>query len=411
MGVAMMKKACLAVCIAGLVPALAQAALSPEPATVHVDPYDLALMLNVGLAQDDNIYTEPASAEDSSTVFTLNPVIVARLGDEDEFNEFLLSATGGFYSEEGDDNYTDYKLGYTGNHLMLANLAMSTRFGIYQGHDERGSARTESCLYTSGVLLAAGCSADPDVYHNGYGGLSVTLGTRDSRGRVTAGVSRDGRRYTTNGPATGFREYDLTGGQLKFAWRVGGKTDVVLETNYNRYNYLIDGLATADSAGLEYLAGVEWDVTGKTSGYAKFGRQEKDFRDSARKDLDDTTWRAGAMWTPSSFTSLNLDLSQRYEESDGVGTAKEISSWALRVSHIIKDRVEPWARVSAQTTDYQGATRSDEITTLGLGADYKFRRYAVFGFSWTNVEQESNAGAGAFDFDRGIFALTANLTM
>lgn len=407
----MMKKTGFVLCLAVMAPALVQAALAPEPATVRADPYDVAFLLNLGVAQDDNVYTEPGGAEDSSAVFTLNPVIVARLGDDDEFNEFLLSATGGLYSESSDDNYTDYRVGYTGRHLLYANMALASRFGVYQGHEERGSSRTESCIYTSGVPLAPGCDSEPDVYHNSYGGLAMTLGTRDSRGRVTVGASRDGRRYTNNGPVTGFREYDLTGGQLKFAWRVGGKTDVVLETNYSRYNYLIDGVSSPDSDGLEYLVGAEWDVTGKTTGYAKFGRQEKDFRDSTRTDLDDSTWRIGMIWSPQPQTTLNLELAKRYEESDGVGTAKEIAIWSARASHLVRERIEPWVRMAAQTTDYQGAARSDETSTLGLGVDYKFRRYAVFGVSWMNIEQDSNVGAGAFDFERGIFAFTANLSM
>ncbi|MCL4853720.1 MAG: outer membrane beta-barrel protein, partial [Bryobacteraceae bacterium] len=337
----------------------------------------------------------------------------ARQGDDEEFTQFGLSLGAGMHSGASDDNYVDYSLGYLGNYMMAGNVALSPRLGYEQAHETRGSGGSKDCLVDPSPSAPTGpggtvvfCPSEPDIYTNALAGLSLTLGNKESRGRLTAGLSRDVRRFDDN-PG---REYDLNTGTLKLAWRVGGKTDAVVEVNATDYDYIS---APSDNKGTEVLAGVEWDITGKTTGYAKAGRQEKNFSAANKKDIDDTAWRIGVDFLPTDQSALNLQYDRRIDESEdpGVGDAKEVTILSGRFSFKPNERLEPYLALSSTQEVYQGGTgREDDLRTIGLGVDYKFRRFAVLGASWTTTDQQSDAGT-AFEYERGVFALTANLSM
>lgn len=394
--------------LTGMVPAIALGALRPEPAVIPDQAADVAPVLNIGIAHDSNLYTEPSGLQDESLIFTINPAVMARSGDDEEYDQLSASVTRGLVAEESDDNFTDYRFGYDGRYAPLGNFSVVPGFAISQGHDPRGSGSTDTCQVGTVVLPAVACDDEPDVYRDISGRLAGTLGVEESRGRITAGISGSSRRYSNNEPRTDFLDYNQSGAQLKFAWRITGKTDAVLEANYSRYNYLEGDVA--DSNGLEYLAGVEWDMTAKTTGYAKFGVQEKDFKDPTRDDLDDSAWRAGLRWVPTEGDMVNLEASRNYQESNGIGTAKVVTGYSARASHLMFDRIEPYVRFEQTNIEYEGVNRSDDVNDFGVGVDYKFRRYAVFGFAWSRTEATSDAGA-ALEYDRDIFALTANLSL
>lgn len=401
-----MKKSALSLGIALVIPAITQGALAPEPATTTWGEFEVSPLLKLGVSQDDNLYTEPAGEEDSSTIFVVNPSLVARQGDDENFTQFKLSADAGMHSGASDDNYVDYGLGYLGNYMMAGNFSLSPRLGYDQGHEARGTAGTEDCLVDPSPSAPAlpACGKEPQMYTNAAVGLSATLGSKESRGRLTAGLSRDVRRFDDS-PG---QEYDLNTGLVKLAWLVGGKTDAVLEGNFTDYDYIT---ASSDNKGTEVLAGVEWNVSGKTTGYAKVGSQEKNFADAAKKDIDDTAWRIGVDFMPTEQSSINVQYDRRFDETSVPGAyAIEVSILSGRFSFQPTDNIEPYLKLSNSQKVYQGVVREDELLTVGLGVDYKFRRFAVLGASWTSTEQQSDAGS-ELEYERGVFALTANLSM
>lgn len=390
---------------ATLAPVFAHATLLPEPAGFRTDIHDIVPSLRLGISDDSNYYSEPAGGENDTLVLVVSPGLVVRVGDDEEYGQILASVTGGFVTEESDDNFVDYNFGLNGQSMLKANLAMSGGFSVRQGHDERGTGNTRGCRVDGGLPV---CPAEPDVYRESSANGALALGMTDSRGRLVFSGDLARRNYTNNEPRTDFLDYDKTGLVAKFLWKVGGRTDATAEVNVSRYDYTAGN--SADNTGVEYLLGVAWDVTGKTTGYAKAGIQEKDFKDNAREDLSDPSYRVGVNWSPSERNLFNLDLSQTYAESDIPGAdAKKVDALSARFSHLVTDRVEPWVSVGQSTTTYEGAAREDESQTLSLGVDYKFRRWAVIGLSYKSTEDDSTVNT--LDYERDIIALTANLTL
>lgn len=405
---AFMKKSFLALLAAALMPTLAQAALAPEPAVINFDGnIELTPSLGVGVMADDNFYSEPEGGEDSTGLFVVRPAVIMRRGDDERFGKVTATAEAGVVSEESDDNYTDFDLAMSGRQPLAANAGIEGSFGYRYDHDARGSGNTQGCRVGGGTPQ---CDAEPDLFSETYFRVNGMLGVADSRGQLSLGADLSQLTYLNNEQRTQFLDYDRQAVHIKFDWRIGGGgTALTLDANIDRYDYVIGD--DSDNIGTELLGGVRWDVTGKTTGYAKAGLLEKDFEGAGREDLSNTSWYVGIDWSPSELNMLKLSGSQRYEESDVfLADAELVNAYSLQFTHLVTDRVEPFVRLTKEITEYQGINREDEVDTISLGVDYKFRRWAVLGASWNTREETSNVGAGLLDYNRDVFALSANMT-
>lgn len=420
--------------VAGLMPAAALAALTPEPAVAPLEigamSVDLKPGLKVGIGQDNNIYTEVAARADDSMVYTLAPSLSMRVGDDMQFSEVNLSATAGFVEYDDSDNYTDYAASFTNKMAPAGNFEVLTRLGTAQGHDERGTGNSDRC--TNGTwptpLPATWpwtlCPAEPNVFQDVSGNLSMLYGNSETRGRLEFGINAMGRRYTNNAgvvsgsattmPQTDALEYDALGFSLKLAMRAGGATSAVLEARTTDTDYTT-GQDAADSVEDELLGGVEWDVTGKTTGYLKGGVSRKDFANPATGKLEEPAWRAGATWMPTDRSVLNVELARSFKESTVVGTVvKDVTTWNFNAMHRINDRVEPYARLSLDTIEYPGIQREDDAVRFTGGVDYKFRRWIVFGVSWAHTAESVSSApliGGNSDYTRDVIMLSADMTL
>lgn len=422
-----MKKAPLLL-VVGLMPVASLAALTPEPAVAPLEigsmSVDLKPGLKIGIGNDSNVYTEVAARADSSLVYSLAPSLSMRVGDDLQFSEVLLAATGGWVDYDDADNYTDYSAAFVSKIAPAGNFEVNTRIGTAQGHDERGSGNSDRC--TNGVIPLAGtlCPAEPNVFQDVTGNLSMMFGNSETRGRFTLGVDAMGRRYTNNGgnavasatvaPQTDALEYDNLGFNMKLAVRAGGATSAVIEARTTDSDYLA-GVTAVDSVEDEILGGVEWDVTGKTTGYLKGGISRKDFAAAGVGDLEEPAWRAGATWMPTERSLVNLEMGRRFRESTVAGTVvKDVTTWGFNAMHRINDRVEPYVRVSRDFTEYPGIQREDDSLRVTGGVDYKFRRWVVLGLSWAHsgetVESAPLIG-GNSDYARDVIMLTADMTL
>lgn len=383
-----------------VLPAVSLAALAPEPTAIMSDGLKITPTLNVNIASDDNFYNEDAGAEDDSMVYTVTPAVVLHRGDEEEYGKIEASAKVGVADVDSDDDYLDLNLMIAGRDMAARKTSVEGAFGYRRGHDARGTGNTRGCMPS--------CDEEPDLYNQIYARVSSQHGLEDSRGRLNGLLLVTNQNYSNNTPRTDFYDYTRYSGEFKFSWAVGGRTSAVFEINPEQYAYTEN--SDADSFGVTYLAGVEWDVTGKTTGYAKGGMQSKDFSSNTREDLDESTWRLGVNWTPTAHSLLNLEYMQSFKESDAVGAdAIKVDGYSARFSFQPLDRVEPWLSYTSSTSEYQGIIREDETSTAAAGIDYKFRRWVVFGLSWSSTEATSDVPG--LDYDRGIIALNANMTL
>lgn len=401
-----MKTARLVFLAAAFSPVVSLAALAPEVEPVMMDDVAISSDLKVGASYDDNYYTEPAGAQNSTMLYTVAPGVTLLRGDDDSFGKLVASAVGGIVSENSHDNFVDADLALSGRNLVSDKSALEGAFGFHHGHDERGRGNTEGCSVDGSTST---CDTEPDIYNLSYLKFGGQYGLGDSRGQLTGAVTGTRKNYTNNEPRTLTQDYYKLGLDGGFAWKVGGRTQAVIDLGYGNYNY---DIGSGDSQELNALAGVAWDIAGKTSGHAKAGMGNKNFAAPGRKDLSNILYNVGLDWTPTEYSGLNLEFVQTFQESDVVGVDAILADrWSARYFLQFADRLEPWVRYTYMDEVYKGSTREDETTTLDVGVDYKFRPRIVFGLLWTTVTQSSTAGGGIYDYDRNVISLNGHLAL
>ncbi len=375
-------------------------ALSPEPSAIEKDGLRVTPTLNVGLVSDDNFYSASSGLEENAMLYTVAPAVVVHRGTDEDYGKIEASAKAGTVDVDSSDDFLEMSLMFAGRNRVAPKSSVEGFFGYLHGYDARGTGNTRGCF--------PACDAEPDIYNQLYLRIASQYGSTDSRGRLSGMLQATKQDYTNNTARTDAYDYRRYSGAFKFAWGIGGSTNAIFEINPEVYDYAAS--SAADSFGMTYLAGVEWAITGKTTGYAKGGMQSKDFESSTRGDLDEGTWGVGINWMPTEHSALNLSYSQSFQESDVTGAdAIQLDSYSVRYSVRPLDRVEPWLSYAHGTSEYQGITREDETSTMSAGVDYKFRRWVVFGLSWKSTEATSDAPG--LDYDRGIIALNANMTL
>lgn len=400
-----MKTVRLTLMAAAFLPVVSWAGLTLDAEPHMMDGVAISSDLNLGVGYDDNYYTEPSGAENSTMLYTVAPGVVVQRGDDENYGKVVASAVGGIVSEESNDNFVDADIKLSGRNLLSRKSAIEGIFGFHHGHDERGRENTEGCSVDG---VSSTCDEDPDLFNTYYLKMVGQYGLGESRGRLTGAVTGTRQDYTNNEPRTDFQDYNKLGLDGDFAWRVGGRTDVVIDISYGDYNY--DEGNGADSKEISALAGVSWDATGKTTGHAKAGYGKKSFAAAGREDLSDSLYSVGVGWTPTEYSGLNLEFVRTFEESDVVGADAILTDkWSARYFIRFAERLEPWIGYAYMNEAYQGSTREDETKTLDVGVDYKFRPRAVFGLVLTNIAESSNAGAGIYDYDRNVIMLNARL--
>jgi hypothetical protein len=197
----------------------------------------------------------------------------------------------------------------------------------------------------------------------------------------------------------------------RFYAAVSGRTKAFVgyrqvEIDYDRDTIGGDTLNSEEST---VLAGVEWEVTGKTVGSLEIGRLEKDF-DSSRVDGDDlTVWNLGLQWSPRSYSTISLNSSRDAAETNGTGAYIEQSTYSVSWSQDWSERLHSTISIAIRDDEYPGSSREDDREDYTIGLDYDWLRWLNVGLRLQETERDSNIDV--FDFSRSRVYITVDLSL
>jgi len=157
-----------------------------------------------------------------------------------------------------------------------------------------------------------------------------------------------------------------------------------------------------------YLAGVTWDATAATSGTVKAGRLEKRF-DSGRPTFKGTSWEGMVTWMPRSYSKFDFYSSRSTNESTGLGNFILTDASGVVWTHGWNSLFSTAANARIQKDKYKGFDREDDITSFGLKANYKFRRWLTLGAEYQYTNRDSNIQIN--EYDKNLWLISAVLSM
>lgn len=114
-----------------------------------------------------------------------------------------------------------------------------------------------------------------------------------------------------------FRDHNYLAYSGTFLYQVLPKTSVLFETAYTDTKF--DESGALDSSELDFLLGITWDITGKSTGTAKFGYGMKDFEASGLEDFDGFIMSAEIKHNIDKWTSFFLEAVRVVNETNTRG--------------------------------------------------------------------------------------------
>ncbi|WP_287366098.1 outer membrane beta-barrel protein [Thauera sp.] len=238
-----------------------------------------------------------------------------------------------------------------------------------------------------------------------YGAPSATgqirLSARESRLRYDNDTVVDGERLNAD------LERDSRTLGAAFLYRVAPTVQAVAEVRETSHSYLTE--QSRDGDGRDLLLGAEWDVTAKTSGSLRVGRQQRRFDDSSVADRSGTTWALNMTWAPLTYSSFVFALRQAIDEGSDNASAIRARSSSVDWRHEWTGRIASTLGYQHAQRDYVGANtdRNDTTDTYRVGLSYSPRRWMDVGLNYAHTRNDSNRSDQSYS--RNTFGVT--LTM
>ena len=176
----------------------------------------------------------------------------------------------------------------------------------------------------------------------------------------------------------------------------------------NSYDNLVFGLPSLDSTDTQFLLGATWQRTYKTTGFFKVGYIQKNFDSDLRDDDSGLTWQSGIDWKPKTYSTVHLETTKTFNETNGDGDSIDASYYLLNWKHAWKTRFTTNINLAYQNQTFNNDPRDDDYYQAGISANYDFRRWLSIsaGYRYLNL----NSTDDTFDYDQNIFEITADFT-
>ena len=336
-------------------------AIDKKSGLIHIGPVAVHPSMKIITRHDDNIFLSDKN-EVSSLMGIVSPAITFSLQDNIKKLTLDYEIEAGFYENSSQDDYVDQKL--LGVFVFNPTDRIKTELQVeyLDKHDDRGTGRTEGF-----GAAGPGSSLDPDEWHSyGIGGL-LSYGTPNATGRVEIETSYVTKVYDNNRQFTFVRDRNDLNLRGTFYYKIWPKTRLLFEIKQTVFEYENNaiGQASLNSTGRDYLFGVAWERTAKTSGFLKLGYEEKDFDSDLRDDTSGFKWETGTRWSPRTYSTVDITSIQRQDETNGFGDSIDVAEFKVSWNHIWPNRISSTIDFLFTKEDFAPTIREDSRFKTG----------------------------------------------
>ncbi|MGK0298265.1 MAG: hypothetical protein ACI9XC_001884 [Gammaproteobacteria bacterium] len=352
----------------------------------------------------DNLYSSNSNKK-STLIGIVEPAVKLLLEDNIKTLTLDYSIQSGAHTVSSADNYADQKLLGVFEYHPTTKLKMAARLEYLDEHDPRGTARTE------GVGVVNPLNLDPDEWHSyGIGG-QVSYGSPNATGSIELETNYIAKEYDNNRQFTFTRDRNDFNLRGTFYYKIRSATQLLFEVNQTVYDYenSFSGSPSLDSTDRDYLFGVTWERTAKTTGFVKFGYTEKDFDSDLRNDTSGIKWQTGTRWRPRTYSTVDISTERRQDETNGIGDSIDVGDFKVSWNHEWRDRISSNIDFVFGEDDYTSSVREDTRFRAGLMINYDWQRWLRMSAGCEYEQRDSNVDT--FDYERNLLDFRVNLTL
>jgi hypothetical protein len=196
-------------------------------------------------------------------------------------------------------------------------------------------------------------------------------------------------------------------------YRILPKTSILLEYILTRTDNV--DLYRIDNDVSEAFFGIAWDPTAKLRGTIKIGYTKIDY--DTISDKDDFDLSLSLEYQPNDYTLMNAEGYRKIletsatEENAAFGRYYVSTGFDLSLSHKITYKISLISNFSfirdVYPTRPDGFQREDNLYRVGLGVDYKFRRWIGAGLKYQFSTKDSTLSLEDYDENRVIFNISS----
>jgi hypothetical protein len=356
-------------------------------------PFYIAPYVGAGIGHDDNLFDSNVNKQ-GSNFWVLSPGLTLDARERSSVFHLAYQNQIGRYTSSRADNYVDNTTNVAYDAAFGPRAFMHLGFDEMYGHDPRGSTDR-------------GIATTPDRYRLLGPNVTLAYGAPSAQGRLEGYYSNVTRTYLNNRTTTSGsdRRTEEFGGA--FYWRVMPRTQVLLDVRRTDQSYDRQ-TSPFSSTEKRVYAGVTWEATAQTSGTIKVGSLKKDF-DSDLPSFSTTGWEGLITWAPRTYSKFDFYTARYPTESTGLGSFILADASGVLWTHAWSSVLTTGVNLRYERDKYQGFDRNDDVTSVGLKAGYRFRRWLTLGAEFTHTNRNSNQNF--FEYDKNFYLLSATASM
>ena len=385
-------------------------ALAVEPQGIALDSgVTLFPAVELSVEDNDNVYLQPETTQESSTVTRLKPSIAveADMGQTQLRVGFL--AEKGIYSADENDNYTDTTFSAGAGFEMTSRHQFDVSAELRSAHDARGAS-------TATAQGSDALAEDPDEFDESTLDGSFTYGSSSALLNITAGLKRYEKEYKNNFDiGTRDRDHEKTTASLETSVTVSERTGILVDLSTTSINYDNDSIIAEQREGSlsRALIGFSYSVSGKINSSAKVGAAQRSF-ESGDIDSDTAlTWNVELVWTPRTYSTITAYTAQTANETSVGGGYIDSNYSLVSWDHEFSEYFALTADVSLASDAYydvNGDTdREDDTLSYGLTGTYSPAKAMDV---YANLKQaERDSTSTGLDYDQQVITLGLKLAI
>jgi hypothetical protein len=348
---------------------------------------------------NDNIYAT-RNNEESDFITIVEPRLALRSDWNKHSLNFLAASGHGFYTDNSDENYTDYLLQTDGRLDVTRNTRLAALASYSKNHEERGSPNDVATQKEPVEFYVR--TLQGEIFHKlNRMKFNVIYSNQDfqyDNSSTRAGVLVDNEiRDRVDNEITGRVAYEISANQ-----------DVYLQGAYVNRDY--NNRSNRDSDGYSLYGGLRSDISGKLFGDVYAGYIHHEYDNASFGDYDGFGFGMNGYWNVTGLTTLTGNIGRDIQETIVGGASGYVQSRArVNLDHELRRNIILSGVVGYNNDDYRGINREDDVWTLGLGAKYLLNSHFHFFGNYNFITRDSSTNANDYDQNRFLIGVRAAL--
>ncbi len=375
------------------------------PLGVRAGSFLIIPKVDVEGTMDDNIYATSRNETDD-IILTVRPEVAVKSNWSRHALNAVANVEAKRFADRDSEDVENYKVAIDGRADVMRETSIGGGAALERKHEDRGEpnsvASSKEPTQYDVMTLRAGA-------YRGLGKANVRLDSEMRSLDYKNGVTNTNALVNNN-----LRDRNEYQQSLRAGYRFTPSTEAFVRGTIDTRAYDFKGTnanRSRSNHGQTYVAGLDFDVTGKTKAQVFAGTTERNYSDRGFKDISEATWGGNVTYNFSDLTTFKAGVNRGIEETtQGASSGFVATDYTAAVEHALRRNIVAYAKAGYTENEYQGFAanqREDTMVTAGTGVDYWLNRCLKAGLGYEYTNRDSSVVNNDFSRNRFMLKLTA----